>query len=118
LNQVPLHEDVWGSGGFTPGERIAGSHFIGGYGEYGGKEKKIPAPAGNLTPLVQPVAQSLYRLSYLGSYSNMLNYMQRIQIRERASRFLRGPNALRARTFLDYETEKAWKRNEPKGESE
>jgi hypothetical protein len=33
--------------------------------ECGGGEKKIPAPAGNQTPVVQPVAQSLHWLSYL-----------------------------------------------------
>jgi len=29
------------------------------------KRKKIPVPAENSNPVVQPIAQSLYRLSYL-----------------------------------------------------
>jgi hypothetical protein len=35
--------------------------------ERGDEEKKIPAPTGNRIPVVQPVAWSLYRLSYAGS---------------------------------------------------
>jgi hypothetical protein len=39
-------------------------------------EKKIPAPAGNRTPGVQPVAQSLYWLSYPGSPTSIIKINQ------------------------------------------
>jgi hypothetical protein len=67
----------WGSGGnrgewlasrpgdFTPGERARGIHWIGGLvGPRTGLDevtkRKIPSAAGNMTPVVQNIAQSLY----------------------------------------------------------
>jgi hypothetical protein len=84
FNRAPRHEGVLGEwryrsthsltsaldggewstsrpGRFTPKERAPGTHWIGGW--MGPRtvldavvKKKIPAPAGNRTPIVQPVA--------------------------------------------------------------
>jgi hypothetical protein len=48
-------------------ERLGGPQSRSGRGNE--EKKKIPAPVGNRTPVVQPVAQSLYWLSYSSSYS-------------------------------------------------
>jgi hypothetical protein len=58
---------------FTPKERDPGTHWVGGWvGTRADLEvavkRKIPSPrreSNPRTPIVQPVAQSLYRLSYL-----------------------------------------------------
>jgi hypothetical protein len=57
-----------------PGVRTPGTHYTGGWmGSRAGldavakRKVPIPAPAGKWTPVVQPIAQSLYWLSYPGS---------------------------------------------------
>jgi hypothetical protein len=65
------------AGRFTPRERATGTHWIGGW--VGPRtvldavvKRKIPSPRRESkprTPIVQPVAESLYRLSYHGSYA-------------------------------------------------
>jgi len=55
---------------FIPWERAPGTHWTGGWVGHKAdltrwrREKRVFAPAENPNPIVQPVAQSLYRLSY------------------------------------------------------
>jgi hypothetical protein len=73
LNLVTRWRQVVSFTHFTPSERTPGTHWIGGWvGPRAGldavaKREKFLAPAGNrilIAPIVQPVAWSLYRLSY------------------------------------------------------
>jgi len=49
-----------------PGERAISTQNR--YGHGGEEKNPITAPEGNRTPVFQPAAQSLYLLSYPGSY--------------------------------------------------
>jgi hypothetical protein len=75
LTSTPAGDEWLASrpGPFIPGERVPGTHWIGGWvdpstGLYDVEKRKLTLPGPELRPLGRPArSQSLYRLRYPGS---------------------------------------------------